>query len=298
MDETRHILPRMALGVIAVSFGAIFIRLASDAAPLAIAAWRLTIAAAILVPIAWLRPTRTLTLRTTLWCLASGTALALHFILWISSLSYTSVASSVLFVSTHPLFVGLGAFILWREKPSRALLIGTSLALIGGALTGLGDLHLAGPTLVGDALATGGGLMAAAYFMIGRHVRQTVSATEYIAVTYAFAAGLVLILCAFTDTPLVGFAGSTYGFLLLLGLVPQLIGHSTFNWALKHLAASHVSVLILGEPVGAALLAFLFFREVPPSLNLIGAAFILGGIYLSLRNKERLHVHRPRKRAK
>jgi len=286
MQDGKHLYPRMALGVVAVSFGAILVRFASEASPLAISAWRLSIAAIILIPIVWIRKQRSLTPKMLLWCLASGAALALHFILWISSLSYTSVASSVLFVTTHPLFVGLGSYLLLKERPSRTLLAGVSLALAGGLLIGLGDLQLAGDAVRGDVLAIGGGLMAAAYFMIGRHVRQTVTATEYVAATYGTAAILVLVICAITRTPVVGFSGTTVGFLVLLGLIPQLLGHSTFNWALKHLSASHVSVLILGEPVGSGLLALLFFHETPTGLNLVGAALILVGIYLSLRNKE------------
>jgi len=291
MNEVRSLVPRMILGIVAVSFGAIFVRLAADAPPLVASAWRLTVAAAILVPVAWMRRSRTLTPRAVLWCVASGAALALHFILWISSLSYTSVASSVLFVTTHPLFVGLGSFLLWGERPSRSLWMGASLALLGGTLIGVGDLRLAGDALLGDALAVGGGLMAAVYFMIGRHVRQTVSATEYTAVTYSAAAAFVLILCAATRTPLFNYSGETIGFLVLLGLIPQLIGHSTFNWALRHLSASHVSIFILGEPVGSAILALVIFGEAPAGLNLLGAALILGGIYLSLRHKEPFHVH-------
>ena len=291
MEGGKYLYPRMALGIVAVSFGAIFVRFASDASPLAISAWRLSIAALILIPIAWVRKQRSLTPKTTLWCLASGVALALHFILWISSLSYTSVSSSVLFVTTHPLFVGLGTYLLFKERPTRSLLIGVSVALLGGALIGFGDLQLAGSAVRGDVLAVGGGLMAAIYFMIGRHVRQTVAATEYVAVTYGTAAILVLAICGVTRTPVFGFSGATVAYLVLLGLIPQLLGHSTFNWALKHLPASHVSILILGEPIGSGVLALLFFREIPNGLNMAGAALILVGIYLSLRNKERSHVH-------
>ena len=290
MDSNRWLIPRMILGIVAVSFGAILVRFASEAGPLAISAWRLSIAALLLLPVAAMRRPHTLTARGIAWCVGSGAALAIHFVLWISSLSYTSVASSVLFVTTHPLFVGLGSFLLWKEQPTRALAIGTTIALVGGGLIAYGDLHLAGDALRGDLLALGGGLMAAVYFLIGRHVRRTVSATEYVAVTYGAAALFVLVACAVTRTQLVGFSSRTIGFLILLGLVPQLLGHSTFNWALRHWAASRVSVFILGEPVGSTLLALLFFGETPSSLNLGGAALILVGIYLSLRNKERFDV--------
>lgn len=286
MESHRLLYPRMVLGIIAVSFGAIFVRFASEAGPLAISAWRLSVAAIVLIPIAWLRKERTLNMRMSLWCLASGAALALHFILWTTSLSYTSVASSVLFVSTHPLFVGMGSFLLFMERPARQLLLGVCIAMLGGALIGFGDIQVSGIAVRGDLLAIGGGLMAAIYFMIGRHVRQSVSSTEYIAATYGSAAVLVLLICGVTQTPLIGFADKTIGFLVLLGLIPQLLGHSTFNWALKHVPATHVSILILGEPVGSGLLALFLLNEIPSRLNLIGAALILIGIYLSLRAKE------------
>ncbi len=286
MRANDFLYPRVALSIVAVSFGAIFARLAGEASPFAIAAWRLTLAALLLAPLALYRTRRTMSRRSLIWTSASGVALALHFVLWISSLEYTTVASSVLFVSTHPIFVGLGSIVFLRERLSRPLLIGIALAVIGGALIGFGDIQYGGSALRGDLLALGGGLMAAVYFLIGRRVRRTVSLSEYVAVSYGTAAGLVLLLCLVTRTRLGGFAMSTYGYLILLAVVPQLIGHTTINWALRRLSAPRVSVFVLGEPVGSALLAIAFFREVPGGLNLLGAAIILVGIYLSLRSKE------------
>jgi len=286
MSLGQSLYARMLLGIVAASLGSILIRFASEAPPLAIAAWRLSIASIILVPIAWIRKERSLSLRTWLWCLVSGMALAAHFILWTTSLSYTSVASSVLFVTTHPLFVGLGSTLLLRERLSRRVWVGMAVAVLGGLFIGFGDIQLQGTAFRGDILAIGGGLMVSIYFLIGRHVRQTVSATEYVAVTYGTAAAFVLAICGITRTPLIGFSNATFGFLVLLGLVPQMLGHSIFNWALKHLPATHISIMILGEPIGSGLLALLLFSEIPRGLNLIGAALILVGIYLSLRTKE------------
>ncbi len=278
--------PRIALGIVAVSFGAIFARLANEASPFAVAAWRLTIAALVLVPIAAFRVERTIDRRTALWSAISGAALAAHFVLWISSLEHTTVASSVLFMSTHPVFVGLGSVLFLRERPSGTLSAGILLAVVGGALIGFGDFRFGGPALRGDLLALGGGLMAAVYFLIGRRVRRTVSLPEYAALSYGTAAVLVLLLCLATHTPVVGYAPTTYAYLVLLAVVPQLIGHSTINWALRRLSASRVSVFVLGEPVCASLLAIGIFREIPGRLNLLGAAIILVGIYLSLRTEE------------
>jgi len=278
--------PRLALGIVAVSFGAILIRLAGEASPWAIAAWRLTLAALVLIPFALRRARRTMTRATFAWSVASGGALAAHFVLWIASFEYTTVSSSVLFMSTHPVFVGIGSAIFLRERPSRALATAIGLAAVGGALIGFGDIRFGGIALRGDLLALGGGVGAAAYFLIGRRVRRTVSLAEYAATAYGTAAVLVLILCLATRTRLIGFAPSTTAYLVLLALVPQLIGHSTINWALERLSASTVSVFVLGEPVVSTALAVPFFAEIPGGLNLLGAALILAGIYLSLRSQE------------
>ena len=247
----------------------------------------------VLAPSALLRTPRTLNRRSLGLSILSGVALAAHFVLWISSLEQTTVASSVLFVSTHPIFVGLGAIVLLRERLSRSLIGGIVLVVIGGALIGFGDAGFGGTALRGDLLALGGGIMAAVYFLIGRRVRQTVSVPEYVATSYGTAAVLVLLLCAATRTPVIGYAPSTYGYLVLLALVPQALGHSTINWALRRLAATRVSVFVLGEPIGSTLLAIPFFREIPGGLNLLGAAIILVGIYLSLRSKEDHHGGKP-----
>jgi len=292
---------RIAIGMIAVSFGAIFIRLAGEAPPLAIAAWRLTLAALVVVPLALVRrgggdgrgrKTWTLSRDTFLWSILSGGALALHFVLWIVSLRMTSVASSALFVSTHPIFVGLGSVLFLRERLSRWLAVGIVLAVAGGGLVALGDAGLGASTVRGDLLALAGGAMAAVYFVIGRRVRRTASATEYVAVSYATAAIVVGLGCLATRTPVSGFELPTYGFLVLLALVPQLLGHSTFNWALRRLSATKVSILVLSEPIGAAVLAYAIFGESLTWLNLVGAAIILIGITVSLRAKEDPHVDR------
>ncbi len=289
----RTIHAQIALGIVAVSFGAIFARLAGEASAFAIAAWRLTLAAVVLAPFALFQSPRTMDRANLIRSIISGSALACHFVLWISSLEYTTVASSVLFVSTHPIFVGLGSLLFLRERLLRRLVIGILLAVAGGALIGFGDFRFGGAALRGDLLALGGGVTAAIYMLIGRRVRRTVSLPEYVATSYGTAAVLVLLLCWITQTRLVGFAASTYGYLLLLGLIPQLIGHSTINWALKRLSAPRVSLFVLGEPVGSTLLAMILFREYPGGLNLLGAAIILIGIYISLRTEEAQNVNQP-----
>jgi len=289
VSETRLLYVRVAVGILAVSFGAILVRLAGAAGPLAISAWRLALTAVVLIPLAAAKGSVfRLPRRDVLLSVLSGVALAFHFVLWITSLRYTSVASSVLFVTTHPIFVGLGAHFVLRERVGRGLAAGIGLAILGGVLIGFGDVRLGGEALRGDLLALAGGFAVAVYFLIGRRVRRTVALLDYIAITYGTAAVLVLGAALVAGVPLAGFPSLTFLYLALLALGPQLIGHSTFNWALKHLPASKVSVMILAEPIGSTLLAIVFFAEAPTWPSTIGAVIILAGIYLSVRTKEDL----------
>ncbi|MEN6369584.1 MAG: DMT family transporter [Thermotogota bacterium] len=277
---------RIAVGLLAVSSGSILVRLAPDATPLAAATWRLVLASLVLVPIAWVRGAlRTLRRRDLALAGLSGLALALHFTLWFTSLRHTSVASSVLLVSTHPVFVAIGAAVALRERVGRLAAIGIAVALLGAAVISLTDLQSGRQTIVSDLLAVGGGACFAVYVLIGRNLQKRVSFVDYVAVSYGVAALTVLAAALALRQPLFGFRPASYGVLVLLALVPQLIGHSTFNWALRHLPASKVSTLVLGEPVGAAILAYAIFREVPSWQGALGAATILVGIYVSQRSE-------------
>jgi drug/metabolite transporter (DMT)-like permease len=284
MTSRSFFYARIAFGVVAVSSGAVLVRLSAGATPLAVAAWRLLLASAVLVPMALLRGThRSLDRRDLLLGVLSGAALALHFFLWITSVGLTSVASSVLLASTHPIFVGIGGALFLGERVGRSLALGIAMTLVGGILIGWGDFGLGAWT--GDLLALGGGLFAAVYFLLGRRLRPHMSLLDYTAITYGTAALLTLAACIVFRVPLAGFAAPTYLWLVLLAVGPQLIGHSTFNWALGHLPAARVSVLILGEPVGAAVLAYLVFGETPTWLAALGAGVILAGIYISMRKE-------------
>ncbi len=282
MKNRGSFFARMALGVAAVSSGGVLVRLATGALPLAVTAWRLVLASLVLVPLALVRGTLPTVRRADLvWGIASGAALALHFVLWITSLSHTSVASSVLFVSTHPIFVAVGGALFLGERVGARAALGIGIAIAGGALVGSSDVSLG--AWVGNLLALGGGLFAAIYFLIGRRLQQRLSLVDYTAITYGTAAVLALVACWALRVRLVGFPPLTYVWLGLLAVGPQLLGHSTFNWALRHLPAAKVSVLILGEPVGAAILAYLVFGETLTWLRALGAAVILVGIYVSVR---------------
>lgn len=278
----------LGIGVIAVSFAAIFIRWA-DAPPLSIATYRLTIAALILAPITWLRAReelRQLTRSDFLLALLSGAFLGFHFAFWISSLDYTSVASSVVFVSTSPLFVGLAAHFFTSERLTPRMATGIVIATVGGMVIGYGDMRIGPAELWGDFLAILGAITVAGYLLIGRGLRPKLSLLSYIFLTYGTAAVELLIIAVVTRQPFTGFTPNTYLMFVLLAVVPQLIGHSSFNWALRFLTATYVSVTILGEPVGSTLLAWLLLGEVPTVLKVVGGVMILAGIWVATQEKK------------
>lgn len=294
----------MAFGILAVSTAALFIRYAQVYAPsLVIAALRLTIAALVLAPIAITRrrdELAGLTRGELLLALLSGFFLAVHFATWISSLEYTTVASSVVLVSTVPLWVALLAPFTIQEPLIRSVLVGMVLALVGGVIVGLSDSctwygsavvcpslgeFLRGQAFLGDLLALVGAILAAGYLIIGRRLRARVSALTYVFVVYGMAAiVLLVIMLAAGQTPF-GYPAPTYLWILLLALLPQLIGHSTYNWALGYLSAAFVSIALLGEPIGSIILAYIFLDETPTLLKIFGAILILAGIYIASRSE-------------
>jgi drug/metabolite transporter (DMT)-like permease len=277
------------IGIAAVSSASIMIRYAQRQAPsLVIAAARLTLSSLVLVPWALTRyraEYRKL-VRSDGWlAVFSGIFLALHFATWISSLEYTTVASSTVLVSTSPLFVAVASWLLLREKIGHAVIVGLIVALAGSVIIGLSDADKAGGTmrnaLLGDVLAFAGAVMVAGYLLIGRRLRAKLSLIPYIAIVYGTAAVVMLGMVCVTRQGIIGYSPATYLWLLLLALVPQLIGHSSFNWALAHLPATYVSVATLGEPIGSTLLAYVILGEAPTPIKIAGAAMILVGIVIA-----------------
>jgi drug/metabolite transporter (DMT)-like permease len=278
----------LAVGVVAVSWAAPLIRLAEDAPVLVIASLRLAISSPPMIAVAL--ATRRgdferLSRRELLLLTLAGVALAAHFGFWVASLQRTSVLASVALVTMQPVFVGIGAWLVFAEAPTRRVLIGGSIA-IGGALVLAGlDLGDRG-SLAGDGLAVLGAMMSGTYFVIGRGARARVSTATYGAVVYSVGALVLLALVAATGTSLGGYPREAYVYILLLAIVSQLIGHNAFNWALASIPAVLVAVVILGEPVGAALISTVVLDEVPGALEWLGAATVLVGVYAALRSPD------------
>jgi drug/metabolite transporter (DMT)-like permease len=288
-------------GILAVSTASIFIRFAQEYAPsLVIAAFRLTFASLVIAPIALSRHRDELiglSRRELMLGLLSGIFLALHFATWISSLEYTTIASSVVLVTTTPLWVALLSPLVLKETITRPIIWGMILALVGGTIVGLSDScswyagiicqpfneFVQGQAFWGNFLALVGAWMAAGYLLTGRHLREKMSLIPYIFVVYGMAAIILVIIMLASGETSFGYPSQAYFWMLLLALVPQLLGHSTFNWALKFLPVSFVSVTLLGEPIGSIILAFIILDETPTPLKLFGAFLILLGIYLASR---------------
>ncbi len=281
-----HLVLFMGVGV--ASCAAILIRWA-QAPALAIAAYRLVFASAILLPLAGWRASgafRAGAMRRRELALAilSGFFLACHFALWISSLTYTTVASSVVLVSTNPLWMGLLSPLL-GERVNRWMAVGIGISVLGGALIGMGDLSLGATALWGDALALGGAWMVLAYFLLGRSLQRRLGLLVYVTPVYTAAAVFLVLFALAAGVPLSGYSPQTLLMCLLLALGPQLIGHSSLNWSLRHLSPAFVTVATLGEPVGSAALSFVLLGEIPPLATLAGGALILVGIYFSLQGE-------------
>ena len=302
-SRARLIFPfAILIAILAVSTASIFIRFAqSEGVPsLVIAALRLTFATLLLAPITLTKHIEEIKRfrRTEILLGAlSGIFLALHFATWITSLEYTSVASSVVFVSTGPLWAALLSPLLLKEHLARVAIIGLILSLAGGTMIGLADACiwdkglscpafqniLQGRAMWGNFLAWLGALTITGYLLIGRKLRANITLIPYIFLVYGMGAiVLIVIMLASGDSPF-GYAPKTYGWIFLLAAFPQLIGHTTFNWALKYMSATVVAMTTLGEPIGSAILAFLILNETPAFTTIIGGMFILSGIYLASR---------------
>jgi len=281
----------LLLGVLSIAFAAIFIRLA-EAPPLVIATYRLGIASLVLIPLLFTRPKMTLgqlSRSDAALMLLSSLFLALHFWLWITSLSYTTIPSSVILVTASPLFVALISYFLWGERLTRVMMLGILVALFGALLIGHGGFTLSKDALLGDGLALLAALAMGSYLVIGRQLRKRVDIRHYLAIVYTGSAIMLVIATLMLGYSLLGYSKSTYLMLVLLAVVPQLVGHSSINMALRLLPATFVSIAILGEPVGATTLGYFILGEAPTLIEVAGGLLILGGIFIVLKQRpERL----------
>lgn len=281
------------MGILAVSTAAPLVRLAIAAAnqsglgfSLVMAGARLTCAAVLLLP-TWrsvLQPHCSTT--GVKFAIAAGVALALHFAAWITSLSYTAIAASTTLVTTNPIWIALLAWLWHGERPKAQTLIGMAIALSGGLILGLGSANSSTPgsaPLLGNSLALLGAWMVSGYLLLGREAqRQGLSLGAYTAIAYSVAAIVLLPLPWLVGAQYSGFPPSVYGYIALMAVLPQLIGHTSFNWAIRWVSPTLVTLLILVEPALASLLAYALFGEIPGPTVGLGAVILLLGVAIAI----------------
>jgi len=290
-NSTYRAMLLLPLGILAISSASVLIKIC-DAPPLIIAAYRLSLASFMLsvpaLPRIFQEMREFKARELFLWLLA-GVFLSLHFALWVTSLQYTSVASSVVLVTTNPIFVAMASVVFLRERLSTILFLSILIAVLGGVIIAWGDWGEGRSAIYGDFLALGGAVMMTGYLLVGRRIRQKMPLQVYVSLVYGVA-GIFLILMALANgDSFFGYPPNTYFIFFLLAVVPQMIGHTAMNWALKFFSATLVAVVLLGEPIGATLLAYLFLGETVTRAILLGGALVLLGIYLSAREEMKLH---------
>ncbi|MCY4575553.1 MAG: DMT family transporter [Chloroflexi bacterium] len=283
----------VGVGVLSMSLAAIFIRLA-DAPPLTVAAYRMGIAAIVVGVMAGVAARHqfvTIRRPDLLLLVASGVFLAAHFALWITSLSHTSVASSVLFVTTTPIFVAVAGHYYLSDRLGWLTTAAVIVSLVGGVIIAAGDWAEGERHLYGDALALAGAVAVAGYLLVGRRVRSSIPTLPYIAVVYAVAAVVLIVGAVASGSQMLGLPAESYFWMAVAALVPQVIGHSLINWALGHWPAVNITLAVRAEPVIAALAAIPVLGEIPAWTVIPGGALLLVGAYLAIRSEAR---QRPR----
>ncbi len=270
--------------IIAVSFAAIFVRF-SEAHPISISFHRMlfsTLILSLLVPY-YYDEIRDITRKKWIVLISAGFFLAAHMATWVASLDYTSVASSVVLVTSHPLLVAWLSSKYLEEKTTVRSYIGIIIALTGIAIMMISDFSYSKWSLVGDLLAIFAMFMAAGYIIRGRQIRQKMSVIPYAFVVYGFSTIFLAIFSLPFSTSFQIYSINEYIIFLALAIVPTMFGHTVYNWSLKYVKARVASVSLLGEPIGASILAFLILQEVPPTITVAGAIITLIGIYFCQR---------------
>jgi len=286
-DRARYgVIPAMCLAVIALAFSSIFITSLEreSVPPLVIAFYRMALATMILLPwsvaLKW-REIAALARTDLILMLGGGVCLAIHFGAWITSLRYIPISTSVVLVNAHPLFVVIASYLFLGERPTSRMLVGTAAGLAGMAIISHDAFRDINVAVRGDGLAILGALAVVGYFIVGRKIRGRISLLGYATPLYAVCSIVLLGMVIARGESLFPYSANAWIYFLALAVVPTILGHTVFNWALRHVAPSAVSVTFLGEPLVASVLAFVFFAQQPPRATLVGGALVLGGIYLT-----------------
>ncbi len=293
----------LIISIISVSFASIFILFLTQnqgVHPLTVAFYRLFFTTLLLVPLILIRKKtreelRKLSFSTLLMMGVIGVILATHFALWITSLTKTSIASSVILVTAHPVLVAPVSYYFLKEKLSWINALGISISLAGVGVLVIGNYGLASfglDSLEGNILAMLGGVAAGLYILGGRSLRKKISTVSYAFVVYAVGTITLFFICVTFKAPVINLSVEDYGIILLMALVSGIFGHTLYNWSLGYIRASVASVALLGEPIGASILAYIapWIHQQPSWYTVVGGGIILLGIYLTARNMNKAEL--------
>ena len=280
----------VVIGVIAVSTSAIFVKLASGAPAGTIAFYRLFIAVVLMLPTILLKyraEIRSITKRDWMLAILSGVFLALHFILWFESLNYTSVASSVVLVTLQPIFAFVGTYIFFGERFSVAAIISMLITLIGSFIISWGDFQISGLALLGDILALLGAATVTGYFLLGQRMRRNLSLMTYTFIVYGISSITLFLYNVVTQNTFISFPVDHWIWFIALAIIPTFLGHSLFNWTLRWLSTSTISMAIVFEPIGATILAYYILGEVVTPSQWLGGSIVIFGLFLFIMSTTR-----------
>lgn len=280
----------VVIGVIAVSTSAIFVKLADGAPAGIIAFYRLFLAVLLMLPIILMKyrdEIRAIKKKDWLLATLSGIFLALHFILWFESLNYTSVASSVVLVTLQPIFAFVGTYFFFGERFSVAAIISMFITLLGSVIISWGDFQISGMALFGDILALLGAATVTGYFLLGQQMRRNLSLMTYSFIVYGISSITLLIYNLVLQNTFVSFPADHWLWFFALAIIPTFLGHSLFNWTLRWLSTSTISMAIVFEPIGATVLAYYILGEVVTPTQWLGGTIVIFGLFLFIMSTTR-----------
>ncbi len=276
------------VGIISVSLASILIKFTDDVPSVIITSYRLVISSLMLIFYTLIKNggIKIKDKKEIIFAMLGGLFLSAHFIFWIASIKYTSIPSSVTLVATSPIFVGIFSYFILKEKQNKFITFGIIASVAGSAILAFADGgiifgNLDKKSLIGDFFAILGAVAVSGYFIIGSYLRKDMNIMCYITMVYSFAALFSLLFAILSKQSFVGYKATSYIYMVLLAIVPQLIGHTSFNWALKYTKTTLVAIATLGEPVGATILAYLFFGTTLGMMQFIGIATILFAIFIA-----------------
>ncbi|WP_442604104.1 DMT family transporter [Paenibacillus sp. KN14-4R] len=269
----------MVVGIIAISFSAIFVKWSEAPAPV-IAMNRLLLTVLVMLPFIfkYVPEFRKISLKSYGLLVASGVSLGLHFLFWMESLRFTSVASSTAILTLEPVLVMVGSFWIFRHKTSKVALFAMAIAVFGAVLIGWGDFKFSGDALQGDILSFLGTVAVAVHMIIGKSLIEHMSAYVYSLFVFLIGAIVLGIYNVGAGYSLVDYPAHEWGLFLLLAIVPTIFGHYLFNWLLKYMQATSVSMSVLGEPLGATILAYFLLHENITAIQLVAGLLLLVGV--------------------